>query len=125
MPVRPPGRSPRAPSGTSSCAFTSFRFEVRLHGSPRYLTLPALDGFPDLPRRVEEVMDALGELWRDLGHAGQLRHRRGLDAAGRAERLQQAGAHGRPHAGNLVQHGRDGAALAQLLVVADREAMRL
>src|SRR5438132_8330279 len=74
---------------------------------------------------MEVLVNLLRPLRCDLGHGGQLRHRRLPHPARRAQGLEQARADRRPHAGNGVERGLDRALAAELLVIGDREPVRL
>src|SRR2546427_4261 len=74
---------------------------------------------------MEVVEDPLGELRGDLRHRRQLGDRRVTDAARGAERLQEARPDRRSDAGDRVEHRLDRALRPELLVVGDREAVRL
>src|SRR5881394_64605 len=63
--------------------------------------------------------------WCHLGDRGELGHRRLAYAPGRAEGLQEARADRTSHARDRVQHGLKGPLRPELLVVGDREAVRL
>src|SRR5919108_3003889 len=76
-------------------------------------------------RRMEVVVNPLGHLRRHLRHGGELGHRRLTHAARRPQRLEQARADGGPDAGNRVERGLNRALPAQLLVIRDREPVRL
>src|SRR5437773_2174324 len=82
-------------------------------------------GYLSRRRRMEEIVDPLSELRGDLGHRGQLSDRRCPYSSRGAERLEELSAQRRADAGDLVEHRADRPALAELLVIADRESMRL
>src|SRR4029434_4436086 len=74
---------------------------------------------------MEEVVDALGQSRGDLGHGRELADGGLAHGLGRAQRLEETRAKGRPDPGDLVEDGADGPPAAELLVIRDGEAMRL
>src|SRR5439155_6826152 len=74
---------------------------------------------------VKEIVDAVRELGRVLRHGGELSERGSAHRARRAQAAKQARSQCRPRAGNLVEHRADGPVRPQLLVLRDREAVRL
>src|SRR4029453_5855745 len=74
---------------------------------------------------MEEVVDALGQSRGDLGHGGELADGGLAHGLGRAQRLEETRAKGRPTPGDVVEDGTDGPPAAELLVIRDGEAMRL
>ena len=100
--------------------FTPFRGVVMDSNPVRPPIVPSPGG-----SRVEEVVDALGELRGDLGHGRELGDRGPAHRPGRAQGLEQTRPERGPHAGDLVQHRADGPPGAELLVVGDGEAVGL
>src|SRR5262249_58258677 len=76
-------------------------------------------------RRMKEVVNALGEPRRHLGHGSELPDRGFAHRLGRSQCLEQARTQRGAYPGNLVEHRADGAPGAELLVICDGEAMRL
>src|SRR6267378_7216664 len=98
--------------------------------------LPPVPGWPDRSTAITRVgfrgslaveisMDLLSELRRHLRNGRELGDRGLADAPGRAERLEKARPDRRPDPRNPVEHGLQGPPRPQLLMIGDREAVRL